>query len=228
MSSDSQVIVVVEDDPAIADLVELYLRKDGFVVYQAAEGTRALEVVAERDPVLVVLDLGLPGELDGLAVCRRLRATSAIPIVMVTARDDEIDRVLGLELGADDYVAKPFSPRELVARIHAILRRTSGASAAPAVVERVDLGDIVVDFTRHEVSVGGKVVPLAAQEFALLGHLVEHRGQALSRRQLLDGAWDTSWVGDERTVDVHVRQLRRKFGDTLHLDTVRGIGYRLN
>lgn len=228
MPTDSQVIVVVEDDPAIADLVELYLRKDGFAVYQAADGTRALEIVAERDPLLVVLDLGLPGQIDGLEVCRRLRATSDIPIVMVTARDDEIDRVLGLELGADDYVAKPFSPRELVARIHAILRRSSGVTTSPETVERVEIGDVVVDFTRHEVRVRGVVVPVAAQEFALLGHLVAHRGQALSRRQLLDGAWGTTWVGDERTVDVHVRQLRRKCGDALDLDTVRGVGYRLN
>jgi len=224
MAEPEPVIVVVEDDPNIADLVDLYLRQDGYRVYQAATGERGLELVRERSPRLVVLDVGLPG-IDGLEVCRQLRATSDVPIIMLTARDGEIDRVLGLEMGADDYVAKPFSPRELVARVKAILRRADGPprEAPPVIV----VGDVEVDLGRREARVQGQVVPLAAREFELLAHLAEHRGLALSRRQLLDGAWGADWVGDERTVDVHVRQLRKKLGDALPLDTVWGVGYRL-
>ncbi len=224
MAEPEPVIVVVEDDPNIADLVDLYLRQDGYRVYQAASGERGLELVRERSPRLVVLDLGLPG-IDGLEVCRQLRTTSDVPIIMLTARDGEIDRVLGLEMGADDYVAKPFSPRELVARVKAILRRAEGPprEAPPVIV----VGDVEVDLGRREARANGEVVPLAAREFELLAHLAENRGLALSRRQLLDGAWGADWVGDERTVDVHVRQLRKKLGDALPLDTVWGVGYRL-
>lgn len=225
---DSDTIVVVEDDPAIADLVELYVRREGFGVARATSGERAMEIVAERRPLLVVLDLGLEGDIDGLEVCRRLRQSGSVPIVMVTARDDEVDRVLGLEMGADDYVVKPFSPRELVARIRALLRRiqleneTSDATGEP-----IELGDLVIDRTRHEVRVSGRPVSLTAREYGLLACLVENSGRVLSRRQLLDLAWDTSWIGDERTVDVHVGQLRRKLGTALELETVRGVGYRL-
>ena len=226
MPTEADVVLVVEDDTNISDLVELYLRKDGFNVVQATTGVRALELISERNPKLVVLDLGLPGQLDGFDVCRQIRSTSALPVLMVTARDDEIDRILGLELGADDYVTKPFSPRELIARVHAILRRSETPESAST--PSIEIGSMVVDRIRHEVRVDGVVVDLAGQEFALLAHLVEHRGQALSRRQLLDGAWGMSWVGDERTVDVHVRQLRKKLGDALALDTVRGVGYRMN
>ncbi len=222
------VVVVVEDDPNIADLVELYLRREGFRPYQADTGEKALEVVEARRPALVLLDIGLPGDMDGIEVCRRLRARSDVPIVFMTARDDEIDRVLGLELGADDYVTKPFSPRELVARVKAILRRSEGRARddRPPVVELP--GDIVVDTGRREVTVGGRPVALAAREFDLLAHLARHRGLALSRRQLLDGVWGPDWVGDERTVDVHVRQLRKKLGEGLALATVWGVGYRLD
>ncbi len=146
---------------------------------------------------------------------------------MATARGDEVDRILGLELGADDYLPKPFSPRELVARVRAVLRRTDGA-AEPVAADVIDLGDVVVDVGRHEVRVGGEPVHLAAREFDLVAHLAAHRGQALSRRQLIDGVWGENWVGDERTVDVHVRQLRRKLGATFALQTVRGLGYRLD
>ncbi|MFN8039344.1 MAG: response regulator transcription factor [Acidimicrobiales bacterium] len=224
MPEPEPVIVVVEDDPNIADLVDLYLRQDGYRVFQAATGERGLELVRERSPRLVVLDVGLPG-IDGLEVCRQLRATSDVPIIMLTARDGEIDRVLGLEMGADDYVAKPFSPRELVARVKAILRRSEGPprEAPPVIV----VGDVEVDLGRREARAQGDVVPLAAREFELLAYLAENRGLALSRRQLLDGAWGADWVGDERTVDVHVRQLRKKLGDALPLDTVWGVGYRL-
>jgi len=219
-------VVLVEDDANIADLVSLYLDQAGFRVHQADSGEAGLKAIADRAPKLVILDVGLPGSLDGLEVCRSLRATSDVPVIMLTARDGEIDRVLGLELGADDYVTKPFSPRELVARVKAILRRAEGAArrGGPAVLR---VGDVEVDLGRAEARVDGVPVGLTTREFALLQHLAENPGLALSRRQLLDGAWGADWYGDERTVDVHVRQLRKKLGDALPLSTVRGIGYRL-
>ena len=227
--SDEPVIVIVEDDPNIADLVELYLRRDGYRPYQAATGERALEVIAERRPKLILLDVGLPGELDGLDVCRTVRAESDVPIVFLTARDDEVDCVLGLELGADDYVTKPFSPRELVARVKAILRRTGAVAGTADRPEPIDLGwELVVDPGRREATIAGEPVALATREFDLLQYLAEHRGLALSRRQLLDGVWGEDWIGDDRTVDVHVRQLRKKLGDALRLETVWGVGYRLD
>ena len=216
--NDDPVIVIVEDDPNIADLVELYLRRDGYRPYQASTGERALQVIAERNPELVLLDVG-----------RAIRAESDIPIIFLTARDAEIDRVLGLELGADDYVTKPFSPRELVARVKAILRRSSGTASAAGRPTPIDLGwDLVVDPGRREVTLAGEPIALATREFDLLHYLAEHRGLALSRLQLLDGVWGVGWVGDDRTVDVHVRQLRKKLGDALRLETVWGVGYRLD
>jgi len=225
MASDETVIVIVEDDPNIADLVELYLRRDGFRPYQAESGERAMEVIEQRRPSLILLDVGLPGDLDGLDVCRLVRADSQVPIIFMTARDDEIDRVLGLELGADDYVTKPFSPRELVARVKAILRRVEAPREASPVVELADR--IILDSARREVTLDGAPVALATREFDLLKYLAENHGIALSRRQLLDGVWGDDWVGDDRTVDVHVRQLRKKLGDDLNLATVWGVGYRL-
>ena len=219
-----QVVVVVEDDPSIADLVDTYLRRDGFRVYQAADGETALKTIKDRQPKLLILDLGLPGLIDGIEVCRQVRACSDIPIIMLTARDDELDRVLGLELGADDYVTKPFSPRELVARVKAILRRADRPAVAPAIIT---VGAIDVDLGRREARLSGQPVPLATREFDLLQYLCENQGRALSRRQLLDGVWGLDWIGDDRTVDVHVRQLRKKFGDALPLDTVWGVGYRM-
>jgi DNA-binding response OmpR family regulator len=218
-------VVVVEDDPNIADLVELYLRQEGFRVVQAGTGERALEAVRDQRPGMVVLDVGLPGGMDGLEVCRRLRAGGDVPILMLTARDGEIDRVLGLELGADDYLTKPFAPRELVARVKAILRRTDGPRSLDAGV--LSAGDIEVDTRRREARCNGEVVPLATREFDLLRYLAENPGLALTRRQLLDGVWGPDWYGDERTVDVHVRQLRKKLGAGLPLATVWGVGYRL-
>jgi DNA-binding response OmpR family regulator len=219
-----QVVVVVEDDPSIADLVDTYLRRDGFRVYQAPDGETALKTIRDRQPKLLILDLGLPGQIDGIEVCRHVRATSDIPIIMLTARDDELDRVLGLEMGADDYVTKPFSPRELVARVKAILRRAERPAVTPSVVT---VGTIDVDLGRREARLAGTPVPLATREFDLLQYLCENQGRALSRRQLLDGVWGLDWIGDDRTVDVHVRQLRKKFGDALPLDTVWGVGYRM-
>jgi DNA-binding response OmpR family regulator len=222
--SNEQSVVVIEDDTSIADLVDQYLRSSGFRPLLAATGERGLELVETHRPALVVLDVGLPG-IDGFEVCRRIRVNSDVPVLFLTARDDELDRVLGLEMGADDYVTKPFSPRELVARVKAILRR--GVQRPPDAV-LVEVGDgIVVDLARREARVSGRPAALATKEFDLLAYLAAHLGIALSRQQLLDGVWGTGWYGDERTVDVHVRQLRRKLGDDLPLATVWGVGYRL-
>jgi len=218
-------VVVVEDDPHIADLVELYLRQDGFRVIQAADGEAGMAAVRNQSPRLVILDVGLPGKLDGLEVCRRLRSAGDVPIIMLTARDDEIDRVLGLELGADDYVTKPFAPRELAARVKAILRRTDGVTRDADDV--LTVGALEVDVRRREVRVAGEVVALATREFDLVRYLADNVGLALSRQQILDGVWGPGWFGDERTVDVHVGQLRKKLGDALPLATVWGVGYRL-
>jgi DNA-binding response OmpR family regulator len=225
----SGTIVVVEDDANIADLVDLYLRRDGFRVILAADGERGLAAVARDEPRLVILDVGLPGGMDGLEVCRRIRQKAELPIIILTARDGEVDRILGLELGADDYVTKPFSPRELVARVRAILRRAE-RSAPPDTGDRppvVAVGAVEVDGARREARVGGVAVPLAAQEFELLAFLADNVGLALTRRQMLDGAWGPEWYGDERIIDVYVRQLRKKLGDALPLTTVWGVGYRL-
>ncbi len=218
-------MVIVEDDARIADLVDLYLREAGFRVLQADTGERGLELISRHRPVLAVLDVGLP-DIDGFEVCRRVRATSTVPVVFLTARDDEIDRVLGLELGADDYVTKPFSPRELVARVKAILRR--GQPQPTAATTIIAVGDeFAVDVGRREARRLGQPVALATREFDLLAHLARNQGIALSRQQLLDAVWGADWYGDDRTVDVHVRQLRKKLGDDLPLATVWGIGYRL-
>ncbi len=224
-------LVVIEDDHHISDLVAMYLRRDGFRVLQADDAETGLAIVERERPKLVIVDIGLPGELDGLDVCRRLRSNAngdadTVPVLVLSARDDEVDRVLGLELGADDYVTKPFSPRELVARVHAILRRTAvvPVTDGPPVIE---VDGIVVDTGRREVRIDDDVVPLATREFDLLAYLAVNRGLALTRQQLLDGVWGTDWYGDERTVDVHVRQLRKKVGEGLPLATVWGVGYRL-
>jgi len=222
-----QTIVVVEDDPHIADLLDLYLRDAGFRVVQAADGERGLELIRDQQPLLAILDVGLPGAIDGMEVCRRVRSgpNPDLPVLILTARAGEIDRVLGLELGADDYVTKPFSPRELVARVRAILRRVEDRSKPMATVLRA--GGVDVDLGRREARVDGAVIALATREFDLLAFMAENEGLVLSRQQLLDNVWGHGWYGDERTVDVHVRQLRKKLGDALPLATVWGVGYRL-
>lgn len=225
MGSEPGTIVVIEDDSNIADLIDMYLRRDGHRVIQASDAEKGLQAVDREHPRLVILDVGLPGPIDGFEACRRLRATSQVPVMMVTARGDEIDRVLGLEMGADDYLTKPFSPRELAARVKAILRRSERpATERPPVL---NAGNVEVDTARREARVGGKVVALATREFDLLQYLAENRGLALSRQQLLDGVWGPDWYGDERTVDVHVGQLRKKLGPEFPLSTVWGVGYRL-
>ncbi len=225
MGSEPGTIVVVEDDPHIADLIDLYLRKDGHRVIQAGSGEAGLDAVEREHPRLVILDIGLPGRIDGFEVCRLLRATNRVPVLMLTARDEEVDRILGLELGADDYVTKPFSPRELAARVKAILRRAEGPPPDRPTV--LTAGQVEVDTRRREARTGGQVVALATREFDLLQFLAQNTGLVLSRQQLLDGVWGVGWYGDERTVDVHVRQLRKKLGEALPLTTIWGVGYRL-
>lgn len=220
-------IVVVEDDPNIADLIDMYLRQAGYRVIQADTGEKGLAAIERERPKMAILDVGLPGALDGLDVCKAVRAKSQIPVLMLTARDGEIDRVLGLELGADDYVTKPFSPRELVARVKAILRRTE-TPVKDEKQEVLHIGVVEVDLARREVRIGAETVPLATREFDLLAYFADNQGLVLSRQQLLDGVWGIGWYGDERTVDVHVRQLRKKLGDAFPLRTVFGVGYRLN
>jgi len=220
---------VVDDEANIADLVELYLRKEGFRVLKAATGEDGLAAAKRERPRLIVLDVGLPG-IDGLEVCRRLRADAgfgggSVPVIFLTARDGEIDRILGLEMGADDYLTKPFSPRELVARVKAILRRSESAAPAPEVIE---VGGAVIDLRRREVRAHGAVVDLTGKEFELLRYLAENGGRAMSRQQILDGVWGFGWYGDARTVDVHVAQVRKKLGDAVAITTVRGVGYRLD
>ena len=224
VNAQSGTVVVIEDDPHIADLVDLYLRRDGFRVLLAADGEHGLRLIEQEGPWIVVLDIGLPGELDGFDVCRAIRSKGNVPVLFLTARDDEVDRILGLELGADDYLVKPFSPRELVARVRAILRRTR--EVAPR-QEIVTVGDLQVDLRRREARRGGAPVALTTREFDLLSFLSGNLGLALSRQQLLEGVWGADWYGDERTVDVHVAQLRKKLGEGLPLATVWGVGYRL-
>jgi DNA-binding response OmpR family regulator len=225
MPTDQGTIVVVEDDTNIADLVDMYLRGEGFRVIQAGTGEAGLAAIERERPRMAILDVSLPGGMDGLEVCRRVRASRSLPVLMLTARDGEVDRVLGLEMGADDYVTKPFSPRELVARVKAILRRADGGPAERS--EVLMAGQVEVDLVRREARVKGEVVALASKEFQLLVFLTERPGRALSRQQMLDGGWGTGWYGDDRTVDAHVRQLRKKLGDALPLSTVWGMGYRL-
>jgi DNA-binding response OmpR family regulator len=216
-------VLVVEDERPIADLVRLYLSRDGFGVHTEHAGDAGLAAARRLRPVACVLDIALPG-LDGTEVCRRLRADGDwTPVLFLTARDDEVDRVLGLELGADDYLTKPFSPRELVARVKAVLRRTAG----PAQGEQVrTLGPLTVDPARRQVTVAGAPVALTATEFDLLGHLVGRPGRVFTREELLASVWGYASPAGTRTVDVHVAQVRAKLGAAAALiRTVRGVGY---
>jgi DNA-binding response OmpR family regulator len=222
-------ILIVEDDPDIAELVGRYLDKAGFITEPVASGREALAAIAARPPGLVVLDLMLP-HVDGLEVCRIIRsneATAAIPIIMLTARAEESERIVGLELGADDYLAKPFSPNELVARVRALLRRAHRASpSAPA--KTLAYGPIALDSERHLVSSEGRDVTLTAKEFLLLEYLLQHRGRVLSRDLLLTDVWGYRYTGGTRTVDVHVRRLREKLPVLANgLVTVKQFGYKL-
>lgn len=214
-------MLVVEDERNIADLLKLYLAREGFGVLIVGDGEAGLEAVRQNRPVAVLLDVGLPG-IDGTEVCRRMRADDDwTPVLFCTARDDEIDRVLGLELGADDYITKPFSPREVVARLKAVVRRTQGVTTK----EDLTLGNVVLDRESHRCLVDGDDVALTATEFDLLAHLMTHPGRVYSREQLLSDVWGYSSVVTTRTVDVHVAQLRAKLGNPDLIRTVRGVGY---
>jgi DNA-binding response OmpR family regulator len=215
-------VVVVEDERAISDLVGLYLRREGFGVHTEADGAGGLAAVRRLAPAAVVLDVGLPG-LDGIEVCRRLRAEQDwTPILFVTARDDEVDRILGLEIGADDYVTKPFSPRELVARVRTVLRRARPPAAAD---ETLRVGAVEIAVHRRRVRAGEAEVELTSTEFDLLTHLMRTPGRVYSREQLLGAVWGYTASAGTRTVDVHVAQVRAKLGPASPIRTVRGVGY---
>jgi len=221
-------VLVVEDDPDIAELVARYLEKAGYMTARVSSGRDALDAVRAKAPDLIVLDVMLP-HVDGLEVCRLLRAndhTASIPIIMLTARADESERIVGLEMGADDYLAKPFSPNELVARVRALLRRAQRVDAP--LVRPLSLGAIIVDPERHIVLLEGREVALTAKEFLLLAYLLQHRGRVLSRDILLEQVWGYRYTGGTRTVDVHVRRLREKLPPlTDALVTVKQFGYKL-
>ena len=220
------VILIVEDEANIASFIAMYLQKAGFTVRVSRNGSEALEKVSSEPPALIILDLMLP-DLDGLDVCRRIRQRSDVPILMLTARDDDVDKIIGLEVGADDYLTKPFNPRELVARVKSILRR-----AAPKRRElenrSLEHGPLTIDSGRREVKVRENEVQLAPKEFDLLWELLDHRGFVLTREQLLERVWGYTFAGDTRTVDVHVRQVRRKLGDASPIVTVWGVGYKVS
>ncbi len=220
-----ELVLLVDDEPSITALARMYLERDGFRVAEVRDGEAALAAINRLKPALIVLDVMLPGQ-DGFAICRTLRAQGDdTPVIMLTARDDDIDKILGLELGADDYLTKPFNPRELTARVKAILRRVV-RSAAPAA--RLHLGDLTIDQAAREVFVGTEAVPLRTREFDLLLVLAQHRGQVLSRAQLLQKAWGFDYLGQTRTVDVHVAQLRKKLAASqVRIETVTGVGYKL-
>ncbi|MDR6971062.1 response regulator transcription factor [Leifsonia shinshuensis] len=222
MGDDRGLVLVVEDEPAIAELERMYLADAGFGVHVERDGSRALESVSRLRPAAIVLDIGVPG-MDGVEVCRRLRARGDwTPVVFVTARDDEVDRILGLELGADDYVTKPFSPRELVARIRGLIRRAAGSPGA----EARRIGPVSLDPARRRVEAGGARVELTATEFDLLEHLMSQPGRVFTREQLLSSVWGVADYSSSRTVDVHVAQLRTKLGDASWIiRTARGVGY---
>ena len=217
-------ILVVDDERHIVDLLRLYLEQEGFAVVAARDGHEALRLVERHDPDLVVLDLMLPG-LDGLSVTHELRRQGDVPILMLTARGDDVDRIVGLEVGADDYVSKPFNPRELVARVKAILRRTDATARGGRPVE---VGSLRVDPRRREAYVGARRVELRPREFDLLAALARDPGVVLTRDGLLESVWGTDFPGETRTVDVHVAEVRKKLGeDGPQIETLRGIGYRL-
>ena len=226
MATKPQTVLVVEDEASIASFVAAYLKNAGYTVKTTPSGNEALRIVDSDKPALVVLDLMLP-DLDGVEVCKRIRQHSDLPVLMLTARDEDVDKIIGLEVGADDYMTKPFNPRELVARVRAILRRsvTHPAERESAVIQH---GDLVVDAGRREAKVGDTEVQLAPKEFDLLRELLDHRGLVLTRDQLLERVWGYTFAGDTRTVDVHVRQLRRKLGDASPIVTVWGVGYKVS
>jgi DNA-binding response OmpR family regulator len=217
-------ILVADDEKNIVQLARLYLGNEGFRVEEAANGKQALEKARSLNPDLIVLDIMMP-EMDGLTVCKEIRKTSNVPVIILTARDDDVDKIVGLEVGADDYVTKPFNPRELVARVKAVLRRSQGSISPEAVLEA---GDIRLDPLRREVTVGGKQISLRAKEFDLLSAFMRYQGVVLDRERLLSLVWGQDFYGDTRTIDVHVAWLREKLsGAKARVQTVWGVGYKL-
>jgi DNA-binding response OmpR family regulator len=221
----TQTVLVVEDESSIASFVAMFLKQAGYAVRTASTGGDGLAQAASAQPALIVLDLMLP-DIDGIEVCRRIRKTSDVPILMLTARDEDVDKIIGLEVGADDYLTKPFYPRELVARVKSILRR-SAPELRQIESKQLRHGELVIDAGRREVKVGEEEIQLAPKEFDLLWELLDHRGLVLTRDQLLERVWGYTFAGDTRTVDVHVRQLRRKLGDASPIVTVWGVGYKV-
>jgi DNA-binding response OmpR family regulator len=219
----SGLAVVIEDDEAISALVGTYLEQAGFEVVRESTGEGGFEAVDRRHPRFVVLDLGLP-DVDGFDLCRRLRGSADVPILILTARDEEADRVIGLELGADDYLTKPFSPRELVARVRAVLRR---AEPDPPESRVIEVGELRLDLRTRSATVAGSPLALRTLEFELLAELARNAGNVVTRDRLLDRVWGLAFAGGTRTVDVHVAQLRKKLGRPALIHTVRGVGYRL-
>ena len=224
----SETILVVDDEQRIIDLAKMYLEQDGYSVMSATHGVQALRTILEDKPNLVVLDLMLPG-MDGLEVCRRVRNQSDVPIIMLTARADDIDKIVGLELGADDYLTKPFNPRELVARIKAILRRADRSGQDKDAPTDIAIGNLRIDLQRRVVEVAGQSVDLRMKEFDLLQTLMENKGLVFSRDRLLNVVWGYDFAGETRTVDVHIAHLRHKLkGMEAVIETVWGVGYKLN
>lgn len=220
-----ETILVADDEEPIRELLTLYLEREGFRVITAGDGEQALAAARAQSPDLIVLDLMMP-KRSGYEVCRELRRDSDIPILMLTARGEDVDRIVGLELGADDYLGKPFHPRELTARVKAILRRAGGAPARER--SGVVVGPLKIDWQRHEATLDDQPLQLRNKEFDLLRRLAEHEGIVLSREQLLETVWGYDYFGETRTVDVHVNQLRRKLtSDAIAIETVRGVGYKL-
>lgn len=221
-----QTILIADDEANIRELARMYLEKEGYQVMTVTDGRQALAQFKQSPPDLLVLDLMMP-EIDGWEVCRRVRLEGNLPIIMLTARDDDIDKIVGLEMGADDYLTKPFNPRELVARVRAILRRAGHADEPPADLVR-RLGDVVVDPSAREAQVAGERVSLRTKEFDLLLTLIDHANRVLSREQLLDLVWGYEFYGQTRTVDVHIAHLRDKLSSSsLTIETVWGLGYKL-
>ncbi len=218
-------ILVIEDETSISSFVAAYLRNAGYGVRTAASAKAAVVDLANELPSLIILDLNLP-DGDGVELCRRIRKSSDVPILMLTARDEDVDKIIGLEVGADDYMTKPFNPRELVARVKSVLRRAS-PERRRSETEELRHGDLVVNSGKREVHVGDEEVHLAPKEFDLLWELLDHRGIVLTRDQLLERVWGYTFAGDTRTVDVHVRQIRRKLGDASPIVTVWGVGYKV-
>lgn len=222
-------ILIVEDEPDILEVLSYNLRQAGYEVYAAEEGEEGLRLAEEKMPDLVVLDLMLPG-MDGLELCRLLKQRESlrrVPVLMLTAKAEEVDRIVGLELGADDYVTKPFSPRELVLRIKAILRRGGGKAEGADEEGRIEIGPLAIDPTAHQVAVAGRLIELTATEFRLLHTLAQRRGRVQSRDELLEVVWGYQYSGYGRTVDTHIRRLREKLGEACDwVETVRGVGYR--